>query len=342
MSAPRRWLLLCMIGTAVLALHALLLLVLVRPGFDPEGPPAAAAQTVLARTVETTPAVPVPEPSMPEARPTAPPTVAVTARKAPRKAPSEAPAAAMAGAVRNAPAAPAPSVGAHEPTPETPAVTAATAIEVPVYATRLPPAGRWHYRLQRGLVVGDAELRWAPQADATYELALEGRVAGVTQLDWVSQGRIDAAGIAPERFALRRRGRDRQAVNFQREAGKITFSGPTHELPLLPGAQDRLSWMLQLPAIVAAAPERIAIGATVLLYVAGARGDGDVWSFVVEGVEMLGITPALKFVREPRKLYDTRVEIWLDPAGSYMPLRAVQTPTGGGAALELVREPELR
>jgi Protein of unknown function (DUF3108) len=338
MSAPRRWLYLCMIGTVVMAWHALLLLLLGRAGFDSEGPPAAAAQTVLARTVETTAAVPRPLPSMPEATPMAPGTAAATVRRVPRHSP----AAATASAVRSEPAAPATAVVAQEATPEVPAVPPASAIEVPVYATRLPPAGRWHYRLQRGLAVGAAELRWSPQADASYELQLEGRVAGDTLLDWVSQGQIDAAGIAPERFALRRRGRDRQAVNFQRRAGKITFSGPTHELPLLPGVQDRLSWMLQLPAIVAAAPERFAVGAAVLLYVAGARGDGDVWTFVVEGVETLGNTPALKFVREPRKLYDTRVEIWLDPGASYMPLRTVQTPTGGGAALELIREHEAR
>ena len=213
---------------------------------------------------------------------------------------------------------------------------------MPVYATRLPPAGRWRYRLQRGLAVGEADLRWELLADARYELQLEGRVAGVTLLDWVSQGRIDAAGMAPERFAVRRRGRDRQAANFQRDAGKITFSGPTHELPLLPGAQDRLSWMLQLPAIVAAAPERFAGGATIVLFVAGARGDGDAWTFVVQGLDTLGDRPALRLLREPRKLYDTRAEVWLDPAEHYLPLRALQTPSGGGAPLELLREHEPR
>jgi hypothetical protein len=219
------------------------------------------------------------------------------------------------------------------------AEAAASPVDVPVYATRLPPAGRWRYRLQRGVVVGEAELEWAPLADAHYALRLQGRVAGVTLLDWASQGQLDAAGVAPERFAVRRRGRDRQAVNFQREAGKITFSGPTHELPLVPGVQDRLSWLLQLPAIVAAAPEQFTAGATVLLFVAGARGDGDVWDFVVQGVEALGDATALKLVREPRRLYDTRAEVWLDPADHFLPLRVVQTPAGGGAALELLREP---
>jgi Protein of unknown function (DUF3108) len=219
---------------------------------------------------------------------------------------------------------------------------ATSVIEIPVYATRLPPPGQWRYRLQRGLAAGIAALRWAPQGDARYELHLQGQVAGVTLLDWASQGQLDAAGLAPERFAVRRRGRDAQAANFQREAGKISFSGPTHELTLLPGAQDRLSWMVQLPAIVAAAPERFGPGASVVLFVAGARGDADVWTFVVQGAELLGDTPALKLVREPRRLYGVRAEVWLDPAEHYLPLRAVQTPSGGGAALELQREPEPR
>ena len=222
------------------------------------------------------------------------------------------------------------------------ASVAAAATEVPVYVTRLPPAGHWRYRLQRGLMVGEADLQWAPREGAHYEMLLTGRVAGVTMLEWASQGQLDAAGVAPERLAIRRRGRDRQAVNFQRETGKITFSGPTHELPLLPGVQDRLSWMVQLSAIVAAAPERHGPGANVVLFVAGARGDADLWTFVVQGIEPLDARPTLKLVREPRRRYDTRAEVWLDPADHFMPLRLVQTPSGGGAALELHREREAR
>lgn len=222
------------------------------------------------------------------------------------------------------------------------AAWAAAATEVPVYVTRMPPAGLWRYRLQRGLMVGEAELLWAPRAGGQYEMQLTGRVAGVTMLEWASQGQLDSAGVAPERLAIRRRGRDRQAVNFQREAGKITFSGPTHELPLLPGVQDRLSWMVQLSAIVAAAPDRHGTGASVVLFVAGARGDADLWTFVVQGVETLDERPTLKLVREPRRRYDTRAEVWLDPADHFMPLRVVQTPSGGGAALELHREREAR
>ena len=54
---------------------------------------------------------------------------------------------------------------------------------------------------------------------------------------------------------------------------------------------------------------------------------------------MLGDIATLKLVREPRKPYDTRAEVWLDPARRHLPQRVQQTPTGGGAALELVYEP---
>ena len=153
-------------------------------------------------------------------------------------------------------------------------------------------------------------------------------------------GQLDAAGLAPERFALRRKGRDRQAANFQREAGKITFSGPTHAHPLPAGAQDRLSWLLQLTSIVAAAPERFGAGSSVQIYVAGARGDAQVWIFAVEGWEVVeGGLRLLKLVREPARLYDTRAEIWLDPQRQFLPQRLLQTPQGGGPALDLTYEP---
>jgi hypothetical protein len=204
-----------------------------------------------------------------------------------------------------------------------------------VYATRLPPPDTWRYQLTRGIASGDAVLSWQPNEQQRYELKLEGFIAGITVLDWVSTGAIDNAGIAPDRFVIRRRGKDSQAANFQRDAGKITFSGPTHELPLIAGVQDRLSWMVQLPAVIEAAPQRFGAGASVVLMVIGARGGADVWTFNVIGAERVGDTAALKLVREARKPRDVQVEIWLDPAQGHIPLRAVLSQPEGGAPLEL-------
>ena len=321
----RRWLWLCALGVAVLALHAALLFVVGPAWFGPDAAAPTPQRVLQVRSVVLAPQSAAPVPM------SAPPPQAAAVKPALRTAP-----AALRATGHAAPAAPPaelpPPLAAEAP-------TADAVIDIPVYATQVPPAGRWRYRMQRGLAIGEAELDWGLKADGHYELRLEGRVAGVTLLDWASQGQIDAAGLAPDRFALRRRGRDRQAANFQREAGKITFSGPTHEQPLVAGAQDRLSWLLQLSAIAAAAPERFVNNASVVLFVAGARGNADVWTFEVQGLEAVGGTPALKLTREPRRLYDTRAEVWLDPAQHYLPLRVRQTPTGGGAPLELTLEP---
>ena len=324
-TVPRRWVVLCALGVAVLGLHAALLLALGPAWFDPDIAPPLPLRSVQVRSVVLAPPAPTPAPVVAEVLTSRKP----AARVAPRSTPASAP-------VERLPEA------APEPVAPVQVSVAQASPDIPVYATRLPPPGLWRYRMQRGVAVGVADLSWAPQAEAGYELRLEGRVAGVTMLEWASRGQIDTAGLAPERFVLRRRGRDRHAANFQREAGKITFSGPTHEQSLVPGAQDRLSWLLQLPAIVAAAPERFVSGATVVLFVAGARGDADAWTFLVQGTQTLDGTPVLKLLREPRRLYDTRVEVWLDPAEHYLPLRVVQTPSGGGAALELQREREPR
>jgi Protein of unknown function (DUF3108) len=337
-SLSRRWLFFVLAGVAVLALHWLLLVTLAPAWVDPEEP-AAAAPVLNVRSVT------VPAPSLPAVVQTLP-APSVVAPKAPPKVvrlppPPPKPAASaakpapppepmvVAAVAEPAPSAPAPDpVAASEPPP-------APAIDVPVYATRLPPPGTWRYELTRGIASGDAVLSWRPDEQQRYEIKLEGFIAGITVLDWVSSGGIDNAGIAPERFVIRRRGKDSQAANFQRDAGKVTFSGPTHELPLIAGVQDRLSWMVQLPAVIEAAPQRFGAGASVVLMVIGARGGADVWTFNVVGPDRIGEVAALKLVREARKPRDVQVEVWLDPARGHIPLRALLTQPEGGAPLEL-------
>ena len=352
----RRWAFLAGASVLVLALHIGLLGWAAPAWFDTEAAPAA-VPVLQVRSVVRLPAAPAMAAPAPAADaiatlPPLPPPRAATAARATASAPLAPKAAAAVTPLTDAEA----TTRADAPAPLTPPVAppampesaaavlslaalAQSATELPVYATRLPSAGRWNYRLQRGLVSGEATLSWAPQGDARYEARLEGRVAGITMLDWVSRGAIDGAGIAPERFALRRRGRDQDAANFQRDAGKITFSGPTHELPLLRGVQDRLSWMLQLPAIVEADPAHYGPGTQIRLMVVGARGGAAVWAFKVVGPEALGSRSALKLVREAEHIHDTRAEVWLDPARGHLPLRAVLAQTEGGAALVLEMEP---
>jgi hypothetical protein len=212
--------------------------------------------------------------------------------------------------------------------------------DAPVYRTRIPPPTTLRYALSRGPWNGNGELVWEHQGDR-YHARLEGRVAGFKVLTWDSSGAFDAAGLAPTRFTDERRGKAAKAANFQRGAGKITYSGPPDEYPLLPGSQDRLSWMVQIAAIASADPQRVAPGKRVSMFVSGARGDADMWTFQSVGAEPVSIggssVPAIKLLRQPRKAHDTRVEVWLDPALHHLPVRARLTSSPENETLELVR-----
>ena len=198
------------------------------------------------------------------------------------------------------------------------------------------------YEVGRGLLRGTGELVWRPHGDQ-YALKLDVKLSGLTILSQTSTGGFDAAGIAPLRFTDQRPRRGTTAANFQRDSGKdsgkITYSGSQSEFALKPGAQDRLSWMLQLAAIVAAEPQLATPGAKVVMQVTGARGDAGVWVFRCLGLESVdtraGALDALTFVREPREAYDSTVQVWLDPARQHLPVRATQKTGGSDEGLEL-------
>jgi len=118
------------------------------------------------------------------------------------------------------------------------------------------------------------------------------------------------------------------------------LSSPQVAYSLPPGAQDRLSWMTQLPAILEADAALARDCAVVTLFVAGTRGDAEPWRFEVLGHEALElpagtVARALQLRREPTRPYDTRVEVWLDPARQHLPVRAVFTTLPGGQTLQL-------
>ena len=214
-------------------------------------------------------------------------------------------------------------------------------LDVPVYSTVVPASTDVRYELRRGARSGHGELSWR-RDESRYEASLEGKLDGREALRWTSRGGVDGAGVAPERFTAQGRGRGTRAVNFQRDVGKITYSGPTVEHPLPAGAQDRLSWLVQLAAICAADPHRMTSGEQIILYVTGAGGEADIWVFVVAGADAVvtpgGSVDAVHLKREPRRPYDTRAEVWLEPARSWLPARLrLSYRDDGRDTLELTR-----
>ena len=220
----------------------------------------------------------------------------------------------------------------------------------PLYPTRLPAPVQLRYALQINGQAGEAVLDWRHDGQR-YVLALEAR-SGQMQplLEQVSQGAFDAAGLAPERFTDRRRGRGQRAANFRRDIGRITFSGPQINYPAWPGAQDRLSWWAQLAAIQAAVISPLP---AITLFVVDARGAGDWWRFVPQGEAVLdtavGRVAAQHWRRDPdatdrHDRHDSqRTEVWLDATRGHWPvlLRTTSLRNGDVFELRLASEPGL-
>ncbi len=128
----------------------------------------------------------------------------------------------------------------------------------PVYPTHPPPPATLRYVLvQAGghgrasasiEPTGEAELEWSRDA-SSFSLRIAVTTPGRGLREWQSVGGFDAAGLAPLRLAERDKGRDRRAINFDRETGHVRFSGASQVLPVAPGAQDRWSWVAQLAAV---------------------------------------------------------------------------------------------
>jgi hypothetical protein len=235
-------------------------------------------------------------------------------------------------AVRTAPA----SQAAAAPQPRSPAPAAASPSReagAQVAAFAVPPSAHLHYKVMaqvKGIALtGEGDLLWRNDGHE-YEARLEVRAPFVRTRTQTSTGQVTAAGLEPLRFSDKNR--SEQAAHFQRDAGKVSFSSNRPDAPLLPGAQDRLSVMLQLGAMIGGAPQKFPPGTEISVQTADTQ-EAQGWEFTVEGTEQLhlpgGSVAALKLIRNPRKEYDQKVELWLAPRMDYVPVRLRLTQPNG-------------
>lgn len=173
------------------------------------------------------------------------------------------------------------------------------------------------------------ELLWL-QDGSEYNARLALKIMFKTVRSQTSIGRIDAGGVAPSRFSETRR--TEVASHLVREEGKVVFSNNAPSVPLLPGAQDRLSVVMQLGALLAADPARYPEGSRISIQTVGPREAG-VWTFIVEGSERIGV-PAGEYEvrrlsRAPRNEHDYKLELWLAPELGWLPARMRQTEQNG-------------
>jgi hypothetical protein len=166
------------------------------------------------------------------------------------------------------------------------------------------------------------ELLWAPEG-AQYNAKLEITFLMARLRTWTSKGELGDTGLQPTRFGDKPRGAE-QATHFQRDKGIISFSANNPDVPLQPGAQDKLSAILQLSALMGGAPSRYGPGSVISFQAADAHR-AELWDFKVGANESLelpgGTVQGIKLTKEPTVEFDQRIEVWLAPDMGYLPVR---------------------
>jgi Protein of unknown function (DUF3108) len=187
-------------------------------------------------------------------------------------------------------------------------------------------------------------LDWTSDGSA-YQMRLEASALFVPALTQTSVGKLGTDGLQPERFSDKRFNRSEKAAHFQRDTGKITFSGKPASTALQSGAQDRLSMLMQLAAMAAGSAAQLAQAGQIAFQVVNTE-EADHWVFLVQASEKIqvpaGETMALHLVRNPRKEFDSRLELWLAPNLGYLPARILQTEANGNTLELQLRSPALR
>jgi len=173
------------------------------------------------------------------------------------------------------------------------------------------------------------QLDWQ-QDGQRYEAKLSVKVLFRTIRSQSSSGRIVDGALVPERFSETRRQED--VATFQRDQGQVLIGNGAPAAALRPGAQDRLSVVLQLAALMAADAARHPSGSRIALQTVGTR-DAEVWTFEVKDDETVAVPAgqyaARRLVRTPRRADDYQLELWLAPDLGYLPVRMRQTQANG-------------
>lgn len=175
-----------------------------------------------------------------------------------------------------------------------------------------------------------AEVNWL-RAASTYEARLRWFFLYKTLRDQQSFGQIDSTGLMPDSFSEVRRKQEAQA-RFDRAHGLVSFSVGTPSAPLRPGAQDRLSVVFQMGALLAANPARHPTGSSLEFQVVGLKA-AETWVFNIDA-EGTHDVPAGRFatrkaVRLPQTELDDKIEIWFATELHHLPIRIRQTMADG-------------
>ncbi|WP_069707193.1 DUF3108 domain-containing protein, partial [Burkholderia seminalis] len=288
---PRRWLRVAVALVVVLVLHALAAVWLMRSRESFTPPPAeipVQIELLKPRPIERQPAPPAPKPverpapaapraAAPKPAP-APEPVLTSTQTAEHGEPPPAAASAASGVpgASGAQAASAAGAGsAATPGPATSGVKFAA-----------PPSGDLQYdTFYNGMQNMIGTIRWRTDGH-TYDLSVSMPVPFVGPFTYRSEGRIDAFGIAPDRYVEKRGKRPEDIAIFNREIRQVVFTRTPNNAPLPDGVQDRFSMLMQLSGLVRGNPSAYKPGVTQQFFVID-NNSGETWPIAVIGDEQV-------------------------------------------------------
>jgi hypothetical protein len=213
--------------------------------------------------------------------------------------------------------------------------------------------------------IGDAPVRVAPSAQLTYRSA--GNFGGEafdikTMLNWRQDGNLYDArwplytprigehtrivtgllspqGLMPVVAELRMP--EVLDMRFDYTAQQVHFGALDADAPLRPGAQDRLSVLLQLGALLAGDAGRYPVGTRIELPAVHPSGPGT-WRFTVEAEEQVTALddrslPTLRLTHQPEGDNSPRIEVWLGINLEYLPVRLRITEPNGDTVEHTIR-----
>lgn len=218
-------------------------------------------------------------------------------------------------------------------------VRAATASEgqadTPLAAVpALPPDETRYFNVtlgdfNRGVNVAEIAYRMT-QGDHRYRLETSAEATGLIalvysgQLTQISEGRIGPAGLMPESYREKRGKRPERLIRFDWNANIMIGNGEPAAVPLPPGTQDRLSLAYQLGLLVRQDPRRGAAGAVFDVPLAAMRSV-DIVRITSDGPATLRVNgnglAAIRFQIRGERHVEDRIDVWLSPEQSMLPLR---------------------
>ena len=198
---------------------------------------------------------------------------------------------------------------------------------------RVPPSGELRYDTRiNGVLNQVGNIHWVNDGQH-YEMVVSIPLPFVGPYVYSSKGHIDGFGIAPEQYSEQRGRRAADITVFDRTTKQLVYTRTPNNQPLADGAQDRFSVVMQLSSLVRGSPDTYKPGVVRQFSVAD-NDSNEIWPIETVGDENVqtadGNVQARHFTRLPRREGDRRrLDIWLAPALSWLPVRILQTEPNG-------------